>query len=158
MKNKKTILITIFSIIIVVILGIGLYFFNSEKIYSNSDTLSSEDILEGVDFSAEGTTVELHKVDTNVDGSLAPIELTEKTQLELIKAFEKSKFKNVDSNSTGVANDYRMKMTLNRGYVMYLDIDKKGISVENTSDTSSKKYLFKDGIEFFSILEEAATE
>lgn len=155
MKNKKTILITIFSVIIV---GIGVYFFNSQATYSNSDTLSSEDILEGVDFSAEGTTVELHKVDTNVDGSLAPIELTEKSQLELIKAFEKSKFKNVDSNSTGIANDYRMKITLNRGYVMYLDIDKKGISVENTSNTSSKKYLFKDGKEFFSILEKAAKE
>lgn len=155
MKKNKTILITIFSVIIV---GIGVYFFNSQATSSDSDTLSSEDILEGVDFSAEGTTVELHKVDTNVDGSLAPIELTEKTQQELIKAFEKSKFKNVDSNSTAVANDYRMKMTLNRGYVMYLDIDKKGISVENTSDTSSKKYLFKDGKEFFSILEKAATE
>ncbi|KGR76179.1 hypothetical protein [Ureibacillus sinduriensis] len=155
MKNKKTILITIFSVIIV---GIGVYFLSSQTTYSDSDTLSSEDILVDVDFSAEGTTVELHKVDPNVDGSLAPIELTEKTQQELIKAFEKSKFKNVDSNSTGVANDYHMKMTLNRGYVIYLDIDKKGISVENTSDTSSKKYLFKDGKEFFSILEKAVSE
>lgn len=134
-----------------------MYFFNSETMYSNSDTLFSEDILEGVDFSAEGATVELKKVDTNVDGSLASIKLTDKTQQELIKALEKSKFKNLDSDSTGVANDYFMKMTLNKGYVMFLDTDKKGIAVDD-GDTSSEQYLFKDDKEFFSILEKAVTE
>ena len=146
MKNKKT----IFSIITVIILGIGLYFFKSETLYSAAD------VLRDVDFNAEAPSLELKKIDVEAEEMFVPIELTDKTQQELIKAFEKSKFKK--DNSVLISNDYRMKITLNRGYVMYLDMNKKGISVENTSDTSYKKYLFKDGKEFFSILKKAVTE
>ena len=52
MKNKKTVI----GIIVVIILGIGLYFFNSEKFYTAAD------VLEDVDFSVEEQSVELTKI------------------------------------------------------------------------------------------------
>ena len=70
MKNKKAVI----GIIVVIILGIGLYFFNSEKFYTVAD------VLEDVDFSVEEQSVELTKIDMEVDGILVPIELTDTTQ------------------------------------------------------------------------------
>jgi len=150
MKNKQSILITIFSVVIVIILGIGLYIYNSEPTYSATDILDAAVL--GADFSAEGQSVELKKIDTKAEEMFIPIKLTDETQQELIKAFEKSKFKKVDS---GITKDYLMKITLNRGYVMYLDINKKGITVD---DGYSSNYLFKDDKGFFSILEKVVAE
>jgi hypothetical protein len=144
MKNKKPIFITVFSGIIVVILGIGLYFFNSETIYS------VEDVLEGVDFSAAGPSVELKKIDE--EANIIPIELTEKTQQELIKAFEKLKFKKADSQR--ISKDYLMNITWNRGYFMFLD--EKGIIVDDGQ--SYTKYIVEGDRKFFSIMEKVATE
>lgn len=155
---KKPILII--SIVIVVILGITLYFFNFKTKSFDGDTekqefISAEDILENANFSADNSSVELKKIDVDAEEIFVPIKLTDKTQQELIKAFEKSRFKKDDS--VIISNDYRMKITLNRGYVMYLDMNKKGISVEDV-DGSSEEYVIEDGQVFFSVLEKAVTE
>ena len=168
MKNKKSILIIIFSLII---LGVGLYFLNSEKNdtkseISDSNTAvnnskiqtshSAEDVLRDVDFNTEEPSVELKKIDFEGEDMFVPIELTDETQQVLIKAFEKSKFKK-DSDYIGISHDYRMTMTLNRGYVMFLDIIKKGIIVRDV-DGSSEEYVIEDDEGFFSILEKTVTE
>ena len=146
MKNKSSILIISFSFVIVLILGIGLYFFNSETIYS------AEDVLEDVDFSTEEPFIELKKIDE--EANIIPIELTEKTQQELIKAFEKTKFKKDDSQI--VPNDYLMAITLNRYYFMFLG--EKGIAVDDGDGHSYKEYVVEGDKELFSIIEKAATE
>ena len=144
--KKSSILIISFSFVIVLILGIGLYFFNSETIYS------AEDVLEDVDFSTEGPFIELKKIDE--EANIIPIELTEKTQQELIKAFEKTKFKKDDSQI--VPNDYLMTITLNRYYFMFLG--EKGIAVDDGDGHSYKEYVVEGDKELFSIIEKAATE
>lgn len=146
MKNKSSILIISFSFVIVLILGIGLYFFNSETIYS------AEDVLEDVDFSTEGPFIELKKIDE--EANIIPIELTEKTQQELIKAFEKTKFEKDDSQI--VSSDYLMTITLNRYYFMFLD--EKGIAVDDGDGHSYTEYVVEGDNELFSIIEKAATE
>lgn len=148
MKNNKTILLIISGIIVFIILGIGFYF-NSEKFYTAAD------VLEDVDFSVKESSVEFKKIDAELN--FVPIKLTDKTQQELIKAFEKSKFKK-DDNSRGIAsNNYWLRITLNRGYVMYLDLNKKQIAVADNVG-SHEGYLFEDDKGFFSILEKAVTE
>ena len=146
MKNKSSILIISFSVVIVLISGIGLYFFNAETIYS------AEDVLEGIDFSTEGSYVELKKIDE--EANIIPIELTEKMQQELIKAFEKTKFKKGDSQR--LVNDYLMTITLNKGYFMFLD--EKVIKVDDGDGRSYTEYIVEGDKEFFSIIEKAATE
>ena len=95
MKNKKNVI----GSIVVIILGIGLYFFNFEKFYTATD------VLKRADFSVEEQSVELTKIVNEVDGGkLVPIELTDTTQKKLIKDFEKSKFKKDESLSSD--NDY----------------------------------------------------
>ncbi len=144
--KKSSILIISFSFVIVLILGIGLYFFNSETIYS------AEDVLEDVDFSTEGPFIELKKIDE--EANIIPIELTEKTQQELIKAFEKTKFKKDDSQI--VPNDYLMTITLNRYYFMFLG--EKGIAVDDGDGHSYTEYIVEGDKELFTIIEKAATE
>ena len=146
MKSKSFILIISFSVVIVLIIGIGLYFLNARTIYS------AEDVLEGIDFSTEGSYVELKKIDE--EANIIPIELTEKTQQELIKAFEQSKFKKDDAQR--MVNDYLMTITLNKGYFMFLD--EEGIKVDDGDGHSYTKYVFEGDKEFFSIIEKAATE
>ena len=146
MKNKKTVI----GIIVVIILGIGLYFFNSEKFYSATN------VLKRADFSVEEQSVELTKIVNEVDGGkLVPIELTDTTQKKLIKAFEKLKFKKDESLSSD--NDYSMKITLNAGYFMFMDITGKSIAVRDNRG-SYDNYLFEDDKGFFSILEELVRE
>lgn len=145
MKNKKIIL-TIFSITLVVILGLGLYFSNSDRTYSASD------VLKDVDFSTEPTTIDLR----NMKGEEIIIyELTEKTQKDLVNAFEKSKFKKND-NPILFSNDFLMTITINRSYTMFLDMDNKGIGV--VEGDSYVDYLFEDDNGFFSILDKVVTE
>jgi len=52
MENKKTVI----GSIVVIILGIGLFFFNSEKFYT------AMDVLKRADFSVEEQSVELTKI------------------------------------------------------------------------------------------------
>ena len=148
MKNKRFISIISFSFVIALILGIGLYRYYSEPIYSATD------VLKRADFSVEEQSVEVTKFDLELDEILVPIELTDKTQKELIKAFEKSKFKKGDS--INFTNEYWVRVTLNTGYGMFMDVTDKGIAVEDNRG-SYEEYIFEDD-EFFSILEKAMTE
>lgn len=148
MKNKRLIWIISLGFVIALILGIGLYRYYSDPTYSATD------VLKRADFNAEEQSVEVTKFDLEVDGGYIPIELTETTQKKLIKAFEKSKFKKDESLSFD--NDYSMKITLNTGYFMFMDIAGKRIAVEDNRG-SYDSYLFVDD-KFFSILEKATTK
>ncbi|WP_042472958.1 hypothetical protein [Bacillus ndiopicus] len=150
MKNKRFILVISFGFV-VLILGIGLYVYYSEPTYS------AKDVLKGVDFSVEESSVELIKIESGVEEEKALItfELTDATQQELIKAFEKSKFKKGNSPTTP-SDDYWMKITLNTGYVIIIDMANKELSVDDNRG-SYEGYSFEDD-KFISILEKVITE
>lgn len=150
MKNKRFISV-ISNGFVVLILGIGLYLYYSEPTYS------AEDVLKGVDFSVEESSVELTKIQygVEVEKALITFELTDATQQELIKAFEKSKFKK-GTSTTILSDDYWMRITLNTGYLMIIDMANNEISVSDNRG-SYERYFFEDN-KFISILEKAITE
>ncbi|MGA3600846.1 hypothetical protein [Lysinibacillus agricola] len=114
---------------------------------------SATDVLENVDFNAENPTVTIFSIDMDKKEIFTEIEIPEKTQQELIKAFQKAKFKKTTINSSNY--DYRITITLNAGYSMYLDSDKKILSIISTDGSADKKYTIVNDSDFFSILEKA---
>ena len=149
MKNKRFISVISFSFV-VLILGIGIYLYYSEPTYSATD------VLKGVDFSVEESSVELTKIEygVEVEKALITFELTDATQQELIKAFEKSKFKK--GKTTKTSDEYWMIITLNTGYVTQIDMNNNEISIRDNRG-SYESYLFEDD-KFISILEKVITK
>lgn len=142
---KKFIIILPLLIIIIVSA-----FFIAKKDQNDSAT----DKLENVDFNAENSTVTIFSIDTDKKEIVTEIEIPEKTQQELIKAFQKAKFKKTSINATEY--DYRITMTLNAGYAMFLDSDKKSLTILSTNpDIPNKDYAIVNDNDFFSILGKA---
>ena len=151
MKIKRFISVISFSLI-VLILGIGVYLYYSEPTYSATD------VLKGADFNVEEQSVELKKINSDLDAKgeeqLISFELTDATQQELIKAFEKSKFKK--GKTTKTSDEYWMIITLNTGYVTQIDMNNNEISIRDNRG-SYESYLFEDD-KFISILEKVITK
>ncbi|WP_374966199.1 hypothetical protein [Lysinibacillus sp. RS5] len=141
---KKFIIILPLLIIIIAVV-----FFIAMKDHNDSAT----DVLENADFNAENPTVTIFSVNTEKKDIFTEIEIPEKTQQELIKAFQNAKFKKTTINTTNY--DYRITITLNAGYSMYLDSDKKILSIISTDGSADKKYAIVNDSDFFSILEKA---
>jgi len=137
---KKFIIILPLLIIIIAVV-----FFIAMKDHNDSAT----DILENADFNAENPTVTIFSIDMDKKEIFTEIEIPEKTQQELTKAFQKAKFKKTTINSSNY--DYRITITLNAGYSMYLDSDKKSLTIINTN----QNYAIVNDSDFFSILEKA---
>ena len=142
---KKFIIILPLLIIIIAVV-----FFIAMKDHNDSAT----DILENADFNAENPTVTIFSIDMDKKEIFTEIEIPEKTQQELTKAFQKAKFKKTTINSSNY--DYRITITLNAGYSMYLDSDKKSLTIIRTNqDSTNKNYAIVNDSDFFSILEKA---
>jgi len=137
---KKFIIILPLLIIIIAVV-----FFIAMKDHNDSAT----DILENADFNAENPTVTIFSIDMDKKEIFTEIEIPEKTQQELTKAFQKAKFKKTTINSSNY--DYRITITLNAGYSMYLDSDKKSLTIISTN----QNYAIVNDSDFFSILEKA---
>ena len=74
------------------------------------------------------------------------IDIPEETQQKLINAFKNAKFERVTDISSDY--DYRIKITFNTGYAMYVDSDKKLLVIVDTNES----YTIENSNDFFKIL------
>lgn len=110
---KSRLIIIAFLVIVLFVIGF--------TVYNDNTKLSATDLLENANFDAESQTVNVHKI--NVDNSpdiFEEIMIPEETQQELIRTFENVQFESVGDRGRLDFN-YRINMTLNTGYVMFLD-------------------------------------
>lgn len=135
----------IIIILPLLIIVIAIVFFIAKKDQSYSAT----DVLENADFNVENPTITIHTVDTDKKDIYTQIEIPEETQKGLIQAFQKAKFDKTTLNP--VDYDYRITISLNTGYTMYLVSDKKSLTVTSTDEN----YAIVNDSDFFSILEKA---
>lgn len=151
MKKSKIIKIVIVSLLVIVSAGVGAVFAMKDQTYSATDILKTD--TSSPDFNAENQSVTVTRLnlDAEVDDIL-DIEIPEEIQQELIKAFKNAKFeeKTIDPSEY----DYRIRITLNRGYPMYLISDKKSLTLVNP-DGTFEHYEIVNESDFFSILEKA---
>lgn len=129
--------------LLIIVIAIGFLIAKKDQSYSATD------VLENADFNVENPTITIHTVDTEKEDIYTQIEIPEETQKRLIQAFQKAKFDKTTLNP--VDYDYRITISLNTGYTMYLVSDKKSLTVTITDENYA---IFNDS-DFFSILEKA---
>jgi len=110
---------------------------------------SATDVLENADFNVENPSITIHTVDTDQEEIYTQIEIPEETQKRLLQAFENAKFDKATINP--VDYNYRITISLNTGYTMYLVSDKRSLTVNSTEEN----YTIVNDNNFFSMLEKA---
>lgn len=133
-------IIIILSLLIIVV-AIGFLIVKKDQSYSATD------VLENADFNVENPTITIHTVDTDKEDIYTQIEIPEETQKKLIQAFQNAKFDKTTINP--VDYDYRITISLNTGYTMYLVSDKKSLNLISNHEN----YAIVNDNDFFSILE-----
>jgi len=121
----------------------------SFSIAKKDQSYTATDILENADFNVENPTITIHSVDTDKNDIYTQIEIPEETQKKLIQAFQNAKFDKTTINP--IDYDYRITISLNTDYTMYLVLDKKSLTVTSTH----VNYAIVNNSDFFSILEKA---
>lgn len=118
---------------------------NDKKVLiaKKDQSYSATDVLENADFNVENPTITIHTVDTDKEDLYTQIEIPEETQKRLIQAFQKAKFDKTTLNP--VDYDYRITISLNTGYTMYLVSDKKSLTVTSTDEN----YAIVNDSDFF---------
>lgn len=130
--------------IIVVLLLVMVWvivFTNANRTYSASDVLGDY-----ADLNAEKPFVDIESWDLETEDIFTPIKISEETQQELIKSFKNAKFKRVTDVS--MDTDYRVNITLNTGYAMWVDSDKKLLKLIDAYEY----YTIENDSDFFGIL------
>ncbi|WP_107951567.1 hypothetical protein [Lysinibacillus parviboronicapiens] len=135
-------IIIILSLLIIVV-AIGFLIAKKDQSYSATD------VLENADFNVKNPTITIHTVDTDKEDIYTKIEIPEETQKKLIQAFQNAKFDKTTINP--VDYDYRITISLNTGYTMYLVSDKKSLNLLSNHEN----YAIVNDNDFFSILEKA---
>lgn len=141
---KKIIIILSFLIII----AVGFLIANKDQSDSTTDVMknvdysitdvlenteySAKDILANADFNVEEQTITVHTIDTDKEDIYTRIEIPEETQQKLIQAFQNAKF--AETTIEPVEYDYRITISLNTGYTMYLISDKKSLHIVNNRE------------------------
>ncbi|MEI4771874.1 hypothetical protein WAX74_19925 [Psychrobacillus sp. FJAT-51614] len=123
---------------------VGIIFF-ANRTYSASDVLGDY-----ADLNAENPFVSIESIDVETEDIFTSIEIQEETQQELIDAFKNAKFKRVTDISSDY--DYRINITFNTGYAMYIDSDKKLLCIIDTHDETHEYYTVENDSDFFKIL------
>ncbi|WP_418302628.1 hypothetical protein [Lysinibacillus fusiformis] len=108
---------------------------------------SATDVLENADFNVENPSITIHTVDTDKEEIYTQIEIPEETQKRLLQAFENAKFDKATINP--VDYNYRITISLNTGYTMYLVSDKRSL----TANSTEENYTIVNDNDFFSMLE-----
>ncbi|WP_431810998.1 hypothetical protein [Lysinibacillus sp. FW12] len=154
---KKIIMILSFLIII----AVGFLIVKKDQSDSTTDVMknnnsttdvlenteySAKDILANADFNVEKQTITVHTIDTDKKDIFTRIEIPEETQKKLIQAFQNAKF--AKSTIDPTEYDYRITISLNTGYTMYLISDKKSLHIVNNREN----YAIVNDSDFFSIL------
>ncbi|MEK4427175.1 hypothetical protein [Solibacillus sp. FSL K6-1523] len=116
--------------------------------YNNK--LSATDVLENANFDAENRTVTIHTINTDKEDIFTEFKISEEAQREVLKAFENAKFEKITSLNP-VDYDYRITISLNRGYPMYLDSTKKSLTLIDTKEN----YTIINETDLFDILKKA---
>ena len=119
-------------------------FANAYRTQSASDALGDY-----ADLNAEKPLVDIQSYDLEKEDLFTPIEISEETQLELIESFKNVKFKRVTDVSLDI--DYRVNITFNTGYAMWVDTDKKLVNLID----GYEYYTIENDSEFFEILKNA---
>lgn len=130
--------------IIVVLLLVMVWvivFTNANRTYSASDVLGDY-----ADLNAEKSFVDIESWDLETEDIFTPIKISEETQQELIESFKNAKFKRVTDVS--MDTDYRVNITLNTGYAMWVDSDKKLLKLIDAYEY----YTIENDSDFFGIL------
>lgn len=117
-------------------------------LYNNK--LSATDVLENANFDAENRTVTIHTINTDKEDIFTEFKISEEAQREVLKAFENAKFEKITSLNP-VDYDYRITISLNRGYPMYLDSTKKSLTLIDTKEN----YTIINETDLFDILKKA---
>lgn len=139
LRNFKKIRIVIVAILLIM-LGFIIYE-NTYRTYSASDVLGDHAKL-----NAENPFVDIESIDHETENIFTSIEIPEETQQELIEAFKNAKFKK--ATDVSIDYNYRINITLNTGYAMFVDSDKKSLIILDTDE----KYTMESDSDFFHIL------
>lgn len=115
---------------------------------------SAIDLLENANFHVENSTVTLHHIDTDTDTEaiFSEMKISKETQQELIQSFQQATFKKTAIKT--IDYDYRMTISLNTSYPMFIDSKNKILVLLNTNESFE---LIKDHA-FFSLLEKATED
>ncbi|WP_342532520.1 hypothetical protein MHB40_13570 [Lysinibacillus sp. FSL K6-0057] len=141
MKKFKVIL----PLLLAVILG-GMF------VTWKNQSYSATDILENANFDVENPTISLHRIDTDKEDIFSEIKISKETQKELLKSFQQATFKKTAIKT--VDYDYRMTISLNTGYPMFIDSKNKTLVLLTTKES----FEIVKGHDFFSMLEKAAED
>ena len=93
---------------------------------------SAIDLLENANFHVENSTVTLHRIDTDTEDIFSEMKISKETQQELIQSFQQATFKNSHKTSD---YDYRMTISLNTSYPMFIDSKNKILVLLNTNES-----------------------
>lgn len=138
---------------IIIITGICIWI-NEQKIAVPSIYYAT-DVLENANFNAENQFVSIESIVLRPEIQFTSLKIPEETQQELIQAFKNAKFKKVEHlSSISFRYNYRVNITLNTGYVMFMDSHTKFLQLD---DTGVAYIIEDDDNRFFDILEEATS-
>ncbi|WP_394192043.1 hypothetical protein [Paenisporosarcina quisquiliarum] len=132
---------TVFVAIFIIMVGV-IIFANANRTYSASEVLGNY-----ADLNAENPFVDIESIDVENEKKFTSIEISEDMEQELIEAFKNTKFIRVKDGSMDY--DYRVNITLNTGYAMWIDSNKKLLKVIDTQES----YSTENDSDFFEILE-----
>ncbi|MFJ7738831.1 hypothetical protein ACIQ2D_21220 [Lysinibacillus sp. NPDC097287] len=136
------------GIIIVALLlsMVGIIFFTN-RTYSASDVLGDY-----ADLNAENPFVSIDSLYVENEDKFTSIDMPEETQQALIEAFKNAKFKRV--TDTFGDFDYRINITFNTGYPMYVETDTQSLILIK-HDGQYEHYSIVNDTDFFKILKNA---
>lgn len=137
LKNRGIIIVALLLIMV------GIIIF-ANRTYSATDVLGDY-----ADFSVKNPSISIESINLEREDIFTSIDLPEETQQELLKAFKNAKYKKVTDGSSDY--DYRINITLNTGYAMYVDLDKKSLNIIDTQEY----YTIENDSDFFKILKNA---
>ena len=145
-KSKKTIAI-IFVLLLIVLFVVFFVF--------KSDTLASDEVFNDVDFKSKNANVDGYKIDfeNEEEDPLTELKLSDDEKAVILKAFEDAEFK-ILADSTFADYDYRINITLNKRYELYLDATEKILIFvyEEDNDSNHKYYKFSNDRGLFKLL------
>ncbi|WP_391117308.1 hypothetical protein [Psychrobacillus sp. L3] len=141
LKNRGILIVVLFLIM----LGIIILTIFDNRTYYPSDVLGDY-----ADINAENPFVSIESIDVETEDIFTSIKIPEKKQQELIEAFKNAKFKKVKNGSSDY--DYRINITFNTGYAMYVDSDKKLLCIIDTHGDRDEYYTIENDSDFFKIL------
>ena len=141
-KNKKTIA----SIVLLLIVVLFVVFFTFK-----SGTLASVEVFNDINFKSKNANVDVHKIDFDI----TEFRLSDDEKTAILNAFEHSKYE-ILSDSTNADYNYRVDITLNKRYELWLDSTEKILIFvfEEDNDSNHKYYKFSHDSGLFKLLEE----